>query len=125
MACVPAASSPDNQPTGTVVLVTSDTLGSGPQELGQILLRAFVRTLKDAEPRPTRLLFLNNGVLLTTEGSYLLDELRGLEEAGVELLSCGPCLDYFQIKDRLRVGRVSNMQEIVGSLSAAARVIHP
>jgi len=105
------------------VLVGSDGLGGGNEELGRMLMRAFVKTLREAAPRPTHVLFLNRGVFLTTEGSVLLDDLKELEKQGVAVLSCGTCLDYFKLKGSLRVGKVTNMLEIVSLLLQSDRRI--
>jgi selenium metabolism protein YedF len=111
--------------SGTVVLLAADTVGHGSDELGGILMRAFVKTLREARPRPRWLLLLNAGVRLACEGSPLLDDLRALAEAGVELRACGTCLDYYHLKDKLRVGSVGNMFDIVNTLLGADRVIRP
>jgi hypothetical protein len=68
-------------------------------------------------------LFLNDAVKLTAEGSGVLDSIRLLEEAGVEILSCGTCLDYYQLKDKLKVGLITNMYDTVDSLLSAGKVI--
>ncbi len=112
-------------PPRVAVLFASDRIGVGPEELGSILIRSFIKTLKDAEPRPWRAIFVNSGVQLVLEESPLLDDLHALEAAGIELLSCGTCLDYFHAKERLRAGRASNMQEIVSTLVSADRVVRP
>jgi len=106
-----------------VVLVASQVVGSGDDRLGAILMRSFLKTLKEADPRPWRLLFVNAGVRLTTTGSDLLDDLRALEQQGVEVLSCGTCLDYFGLLDAIQVGAKTNMREIVASLVRADRVV--
>jgi len=108
-----------------VVLVASSLLGAGEEELGRILMRAFVKTLKEVEPRPATMIFVNSGVRLTTEGSELIEDLLLLEGKGVELLSCGTCLDYYKVKDRLRAGRATNMLEIASVLMTAGRVVRP
>jgi selenium metabolism protein YedF len=108
-----------------VVYIGSDQMGSGEKELGRILLRAFLRTLKDATPRPEKLIFINSGVKLTTEGSDLIDSIRELELMNVTVLSCGTCLEFYHLKDKLKVGVVSNMYEIASSLLEADRIIRP
>jgi len=85
----------------------------------------FLRTWIDIEPRPWRMLFVNSGVYCTTQGSEMLDSLDLLEERGVELLSCGTCLEYFGLKEKLMTGRVTNMYEIIETLNTARRVIAP
>jgi len=106
-----------------VVFITTDRLGTGDQQLGEILMKAFLNTLWDAEPKPAKLLFLNDGIRLTTEGSEVLESLRLLEKAGVEIFSCGTCLEYYQLKDKLKVGAVTNMYETVDSLLSAGKII--
>ncbi len=100
---------------GKVVLVLSDSMGDE-RELGRMLMRAFLSTLKEASRRPKKLLFVNRGVFLTTEGSPVIDVLRELEGMGVEIYSCGTCLDYFDLKDKLLVGAVTNMYDTVETL---------
>ena len=107
----------------TVVCITAGVLGRGSDELGAILMKAFLNTLWDSRPRPERIIFINAGVFLTTEGSDVLDSLDLLEKEGVEILSCGTCLAFFGVKDKLKVGKVSNMHEIVASLMTAGRLI--
>lgn len=132
----PASAAPQSGPTrvpaaasvagcGNVVLIGSTEVGTGDPELGRTLMRMFVFTLKEVDPAPGALLFVNSGVRLTVEGSPVLDEIRELEERGVEILSCGTCLDFYGLKEKLRVGQVSNMFQIVTLLSTADRVLRP
>ncbi len=107
----------------TVMLVPSDRLGEGPEELGRLLMKNFIITLLDLEEMPDRMLFLNSGVLLTTEGSEVLEALDKLGNRGVEVLSCGACLDFFHRKEQLRAGGVTNMFTIAESLMQAGSVI--
>lgn len=107
----------------TVVCITTNVFGKGSDELGGILMKAFLNTLWDHQPRPSKVIFINAGVFLTTEGSDVLDSLNLLDAEGVEILSCGTCLAFFGIKEKLKVGKVSNMHEIVAALMAAGRVI--
>jgi selenium metabolism protein YedF len=113
------------QAVGNVVLISSAQLGDGERELGDILMRAFIKTLKEVEPAPQALLFVNSGVWLTTEGSPLLPDLRDLVASGSQVLSCGTCLDYYHLKEKLAVGIVTNMFEIVSLLSDSDRVLRP
>lgn len=108
-----------------VVLVSSAGFGEGDAELGAVLMRAFVKTLKEVTPQPVAMFFINSGVRLTTEGSSLLDDIAELERRGMEIFSCGTCLDFFGLQDKLKVGKVTNMFEVVSQLSAADRVIRP
>lgn len=131
-ASVPAgqlSGTPADQPAtagatgGTVVFIGGDRLGRGSDELGGILMRSFLFTLTQLDPGPTALFFVNAGVNLTTEGSPVLSELQQLQERGTEILSCGTCLDFFHLKEKLVVGRVTNMYEIAERLTSASRLI--
>jgi selenium metabolism protein YedF len=121
----PTAAASDVKGIGTVVLFSSDEFGHGARELGELLVRTFVYTLKEVEPAPHALLFVNSGVRLTTEGSALLEDLCELAGRGVQVFSCGTCLDYYGLKEKLKVGAVTNMFSIVSLLSTADRVIRP
>lgn len=108
-----------------VVLVDGATVGRGDDLLGAVLMKSFLHTLKEVEPRPWRLIFINAGVKLAVEGSDLLNVLGELEALGVEILSCGTCLDFFTLKEKLVAGKTTNMYDIVSSLIAATNVIRP
>ncbi|MEO0226156.1 MAG: sulfurtransferase-like selenium metabolism protein YedF, partial [candidate division WOR-3 bacterium] len=107
----------------SVFLIASDTIGQGSDELGKILIKVFFNTLLETDPKPERLIFMNNGVKLTTEGSELLDSLNKLTKQGVELLVCGTCLDYFGLKEKVKVGRISNFFEITEVLINTEKVV--
>lgn len=98
------------------VFVSSNTMGRGDDKLGKILIRAFFPTLLETEPQPNKLIFMNSGVKLTVEGSEVIDPLKKIENEGIEILVCGTCLDFYNIKDKIKVGCISNMFEIVDSL---------
>lgn len=106
-----------------VLLITSDQLGSGPEELGRLLMKNFIHTLLETAQQPDRILFLNSGVLLAVDGAETVEALRKLEERGVELFACGLCLDYFHKKEHLAAGAVTNMFSTAETLLAAASVI--
>ena len=108
----------------TIVWICSDLFGVGDEELGKILMKSFLNTLWDCKPRPAKLVFQNKGVMLTTVGSDVLETLELLEKEGVEILSCGTCLAFYGIKDRLRIGRATNMPEIVDITLSAGTVIN-
>ena len=103
--------------------ITSDKLGKGSDDLGRILMKSFLYTLSETKPYPDFLVFLNSGVKLTTEGSESVDDLMKLKEGGVKIVSCGTCLDFFEIKDKLRVGSISNMYDIVDMISSSTNTI--
>lgn len=106
-----------------VIFCTSSELGRGSTELGITLMKSFMFTLTESKNLPGTMLFVNSGVQLTCEGSPVLDHLRTLEQHGVEILSCGLCLDYFTLKEKLSVGRVTNMYAIYEKLNKADKVI--
>ncbi len=108
-----------------VIYINSNLLGIGDDALGSILMRAFLKTLLETDPKPSRLIFINSGVRLTSEGSEVLETLKALSGKGVDILSCGTCLDFYGLKERLKVGIVSNMYEITKSLLEADRLIRP
>jgi selenium metabolism protein YedF len=106
-----------------VVLIASDRWGRGDDELGGILMRAFLYTLHEVEPLPETMIFLNAGVKLTVDDSLVLEDLKGLEGEGVEILACGTCLGHFGLKERIAVGQVSNMYSIAETLLGAGKVV--
>lgn len=109
----------------TVMFFASDRMGDGPEELGRLLMKNFIITLLDLAELPDRMLFVNSGVFLTTEGSEVLEALDKLGNRGVEVLSCGACLDFFHRKEKLKAGAVTNMFTIAESLMQAGSVIRP
>lgn len=110
---------------GTVVAVGSDRMGEGSEELGHILIKSFIFALTQLDDLPDKILFYNGGAKLTVEESESLEDLRTLEEQGVEIMTCGTCLDYYGIKDKLAIGGVTNMYSIVETLQSAMSVIRP
>ena len=107
-----------------VLVVPSDIMGRGEAELGDILIRGFFHTLGEVEPLPQTILFFNSGVKLACQGSPVLDDLRALEAGGIEMLVCGTCLGYFEIKEELVVGQVSNMYDIAETMLRAGKVVN-
>jgi len=106
----------------TVILVSSSEMGRGSDELGAILMKSFMFTVFESEAPPQCMLFINSGVYLTCENSPVLEHLMNLQNRGVEMLSCGTCLDYFKIKERLCVGHVTNMYTILEKINKADKV---
>lgn len=109
----------------TVIYCGSDQMGDGDEEFGRVLMVNFLTTLLEMDPLPDIILFVNSGIDLTTEGSAVLEALKTLESRGVDIASCGLCLDFYQKKEQLQVGRVTNMYEMVEVQCQAARVITP
>lgn len=111
---------------GPYVLVLSrSVMGSGSDELGHILIQACINSLKETAPAPSAILFYNSGVTLACEGSPVLGALKELEAAGAKMLVCGTCLDYFELKPKLQVGRISNMYDIMQTVASAGKVFAP
>lgn len=109
----------------TVVVIDSLHMGKGDVELGRILMKGFIYTLSEIEELPKTILFYNEGVKLAIEGAESLQDLKSLEERGVEILSCGTCLNFYGITEKLRVGSVTNMYTILERQMKATRVIKP
>lgn len=105
-----------------VVLVTSNLFGQGEEELGKTLMKSFLYALTQVE-NIKQMIFMNSGVFLTIQGSEVLESLKTMEESGVEMLSCGTCLDYYGLKDKLAVGEVTNMYTAVEAITSASRAI--
>ena len=120
----PAVCTPDAR-TDTVVAIAADTMGEGAEELGKTLLKAGVFSLTQQEKLPRTILFYNGGAHLTCEGSPMLEDLKVLEAEGVEILTCGTCLNYYGLTDKLAVGSVTNMYDIVETMTSAGKVIRP
>jgi len=119
-----AATAPTPAASGqTVLVVASDRLGAGDDELGVILIRAFFHTLTEMADQPGTIIFLNSGVRLTCESSPILDDLTALAGCGIEILSCGTCLSFYALTETLRVGVISNMYTIAETLMAAGKVL--
>jgi len=108
----------------TVIMVTTDTFGRGSDELGKVLLKSYIYALVEGDSLPAAMLFANGGVKLTTEGSEVLEHLIALENKGVEILSCGLCLDFFNLKDKLVVGQITNMYTINEKVMNADKVVN-
>jgi selenium metabolism protein YedF len=107
-----------------VVVISSDTMGRGEEVLGGVLMKSFLHTLTQTTPMPDVLILFNTGVKLAGKGSEVLDDLEALETAGVKILACGTCLNYFSLKDELAVGSVSNMYDIAQAILTAGRIVH-
>ena len=109
----------------TVVVISKDHMGEGDEKLGKTLLKGFIYALTQQESLPSTMLFYNSGAFLTTEGSESITDLRTLENLGVEILTCGTCLNNYGIQERLLVGSVTNMYVITEKLIGADSVVKP
>jgi selenium metabolism protein YedF len=99
-----------------VILIQSEVLGRGDDELGMMLMANFLRRLGESQDKPDALVFWNTGVRLVCEGSWALGHLQKLENQGVEILACGTCLDYFDLKDKLLVGKPTTMVKSIETM---------
>ena len=106
-----------------IIFIGSDQMGSGDPELGRILMKNFIFTLTEADLVPDAIYCVNSGVRLTISGSEALEPLEELANRGVDIASCGLCLEFFDAKDALAVGRTSNMLELVNALEEAGNII--
>jgi selenium metabolism protein YedF len=114
------------QPTAgpLVLVIPSEFMGRGEHaELGQVLMRGFLHTLGEVQPLPDTIVFFNSGVKLVVEGSPVLEDLRSLCDRGVSILACGTCLGYYDLKEKIAVGEVSNMYTIAETMLRAGKVI--
>jgi selenium metabolism protein YedF len=107
-----------------MVMVATDRVGYGDDELGSKLMISFIKTLKEMGPELWRLVFVNNGVKLTIEGSEVLPVLKEYEKEGLQILVCGTCLDHFDLLDQKQVGETTNMLDIVTAMQLADKVIN-
>ena len=107
-----------------MVMVVTDRIGYGDEELGLKLMVNFINTLKEMGPDLWRLVFVNNGVKLTIDGSAVLSALKALEQDGLQILVCGTCLDHFKLLDRKQAGETTNMLDIVTAMQLADKVIN-
>lgn len=119
IACVP------DMRGDTVVAVDSAAMGRGDDELGKTLMKGFIYALSQLEELPGTVLFYNGGATIPVEGSVSVEDLKSMEAQGVEILTCGTCLNFYGLTDKLAVGQVTNMYTIVEKLSGAAKVIKP
>ncbi len=106
-----------------VYLITSNLVGQGSPDLGQVLMKSLMVTLSEADQPPRALLFLNTGVMLTCRGSAVLEQIQALSRRGTDIISCGTCLEYYKLKDKLEAGRPGNMMEINRYMAESAKVI--
>lgn len=119
--CCSAADIANNR--NITILVSSDKFGTGDDRLGAALMKSYMYALTESEPKPKTMLFVNSGVNLTTEGSDVIESLKALEGQGVEILSCGTCLDFYSLKEKLLIGTVTNMYTIVEKMNNSANTI--
>ena len=110
---------------GRVVVLSADTMGGGDELLGKKLMKAFIFALTSQDVLPDKVICYNRGAFLTTQDPDTVNDLKKLEDAGVTVMTCGTCLDYYGLKEALKVGIVSNMYDIVEAQVGASLVIRP
>ena len=109
----------------TVVAIDTAAMGRGDDELGKTLMKGFIYALAQLEELPKTIIFYNGGATIPVEGSVSVEDLKSMEAQGVEILTCGTCLNFYGLTDKLAVGEIANMYGIVEKLSGAAKVIKP
>lgn len=109
----------------TVVVISSKAMGHGGDELGIALMKGFLYALSQQEQLPSTILFYNGGASITCEGSVSLEDLKSMEAQGVEILTCGTCLNFYGLTDKLAVGSVTNMYTIVEKMTGADLIVKP
>ena len=116
---------PDARKKGMVVVLSANVMGTGDEKLGKALMKAFVFALTKQDQLPETILCYNTGAYLTCEGADTLEDMKNLEAEGVTILTCGTCLDFYGMKEKLAVGSVTNMYDIVENMEKAKSIIRP
>ena len=116
---------PDSRAKKTVVVIDTNLMGRGNDELGKVLMKGFIYALTQQDVLPSKIVFYNGGATLTCEGSDSLEDLQSLEAQGVEIVTCGTCLNYYEMSDKLKVGTVTNMYDICESMVTADLIVKP
>lgn len=115
----------DTRQKGLLVVLSANTMGTGDEKLGKALMKAFVFALTRQDTLPETVLCYNTGAFLTCEGADTLEDLKLLESEGVTVLTCGTCLDFYGLKEKLAVGGVTNMYDIVERMESARTLVRP
>ena len=115
----------DSRRKGMLVVLSANTMGTGDPKLGTSLMKAFVFALTKQDQLPDTILCYNTGAYLTCEGADTLEDLKLLESEGVTVLTCGTCLDFYGLKEKLAVGGATNMYDIVERMESAAQILKP
>ncbi|MGN0410162.1 MAG: sulfurtransferase-like selenium metabolism protein YedF [Candidatus Fimousia sp.] len=116
---------PDRRGNGTVVVLSSDCMGTGDESLGKQLMKGFVFALTKQDQLPAKVIMYNRGAFLSSENEDTIQDLKTLEAQGVEILTCGTCLNHYGLADKLAVGSVTNMYEIAESMTTATLIVKP
>jgi len=117
---------PNTTSVPSVIYIPKDKIGNGePDDLGSALMLAFLNTIKDVEPYPSHAIFMHNGVKLLEEGSKTAEAVSGFSKLGIKVIACGTCLDYFGLTNKQKIGKISNMFDILSMLTNAGKIITP
>ncbi|MHB8829183.1 MAG: sulfurtransferase-like selenium metabolism protein YedF [Syntrophales bacterium] len=119
------AAVPEKKARTLVAVLSDNRMGRGDDILGDVLIRAFIHTLTELNPLPATIICYNAGVKLAVKDSAALDDLQQLAQAGVDILLCGTCVNYFGLSNQIAAGRISNMYEILETMADAARLVRP
>lgn len=117
-AVIPQVKEKKKTPYGKTYLITSERLGQGAEELGQVLMKGFLYTLTQTEPYPKKILLLNSAIHLSTTNEETVEHLKRLNELGTQIYSCGTCLNFYEKAEKLKVGEIGNMYDVVEALSS-------
>ncbi len=112
-----------NELSNTCIFLSSEKMGEGNDELGKVLMKGYIYTLTETKPYPKTIVLVNSAIKLSTENEATIENLSILENSGVEILSCGTCLDYYGLKEELKVGSVTNMYTIVDIMNKSSQTI--
>ncbi len=108
-----------------VYIISSDSMGRGSEELGWGLLQTYVGTIEQVDPLPSHIILYNGGVKLAATDNKGLEALQNLEKKGVEIWSCGTCLEFFHLEEDRKVGSITNMYDIMNTMATAGKVVSP
>jgi len=105
------------------IIIQSEFLGRGDDEIGQVIMGSFLRKLSVEANKPDLIIFFNSGVKLVAEGSPVLDGIDLLRRAGIPLLACGTCVNYYGLADKIDPELIGDMRNIISKLMSSDTVI--
>ena len=108
-----------------ICIIPADTMGRGSDELGWALMQNYVKTIKELSPLPDKIFFYNGGVKIVATDNKAVEAVIEMEQRGVEIWACGTCLEFFHLEKELKVGKITNMFDIVDSMAKASRIMSP
>ena len=116
---------PIEKASGYIVVLNSDCMGQGDDDLGRILIKGYLNTLREIDNKPSSIILYNGGALLAADGSGAETALQALAQFSVDVIVCGACVDFFDLQETMVAGRISNMYEIAEKIAAADHVVYP